>query len=1032
MVIRRQYSICTIISGIWMIMACCLVKIATGTPAENYTLLHFDNENGLPQNSVWSLTTDKAGYLWFCTQGGLVRFDGAHFMIFNSANVPGMQSDRIVWLGTDKQGTVYFGDEFGRSYRQDAPCAFAPVPAIDTGGMRALWAYASGVYRVPISHHYRYIHTSKKKTGGLIVLSAEEVYNYYIPQEAEDQLTLEYLHGDSVAPVLTVTTWDNYMPLFFGDTLCMLSQSGHAIFVHKGRILHEETYADLALDEHAFRIFGQEHFIYREHNLYQLLPGPSFRLQQKLLFRNLPCEAIVSIYRIPGTRIYAVGTPTDGLYLFYPKSFSHVFYGSSATKSLNNTYALAEWKNKIITGHYTYNTGTELRMWNEYREGQSYSAHFLFIDRQQQVWFPDGMFIKRTGDLQHFRTMAANRMLSSSAIGMGYCREDSSRIFFVMQTAIGFVKNDSATMLMDMTASMPQKDIVFTAFLAADSTLLIGATRGLYEYHIRTNTLRPVDTSSILNVRVIYRDREGLIWIGTYGQGLYLLQDRKLIKMPAERRHPPLSIIHCILEDTMGYFWISTNKGIYKTGRENLLAYVRDPETDVYYYAFHKTDGLPFYEFNGGCMPCAVADRSGMFWFPALKGLVFFSPANTYVNTMSGNVQFDFAEVDGSRQDDLHRLSVPHDFLQLTLYLSCPYYSNAENLRIEYKIAGYNDAWQQLEAGKIIFNSLPTGHYRLVTRKREGFAIDRYAYASLAFEVLPAFYETFWFRTLSVIFIILSLLLIFRLRYRYILIYNLRLEREVKGRTLLLQQLIADLQESNAFLKISEEHLSRTIAEKDRLVSVLVHDLRSPLRFLKNNTSYLSRNWKKYSSQELNNLIFTIDDATRQIHFLSEELMYWIATRDGKYVFDIRDYALSDIVYELAALYRDIIAHSGNRLEIDIPGHIRVQTDKTLLKTVLRNLLDNANKNTEEGLISIRSTEDGGRIRIILSDTGMGMTPDMLQEMNGYLSGSEAEIAQQAQFGHKIIRDFILLLQASIRYVNNREQGVTVIIELKQ
>ncbi len=1033
--LRRLFNLACNPFGVWKrimpVLCCFIIDTAAGMGDTAYTLVHFDNENGLPQNSAFPLLTDKAGYLWFATQGGLVRFDGVHFMIFNAAAIPGMRSDRIIWLGTDQEGTVFFCNEFNQLYKQHTSCSFQPVSYIDSAHMTGIYKEDTDVRWLPLSLYYRGQHTNKNATGRMAVTENGDVYNYYYAGPTH-KITGEFLYGDSVTHLFTEEFEYGAVSLLFGDTICFMGKNGLVIFVHKGSVLSVQKNKDLAWGGagKGFVIPGREHYLYDQYNLYQLYLDTSLQIRKRLLFSHLPCEHIVSVLRLPGTQIYALGTFADGLYLVYPKSFRHVFYGNSARDENNITYAVAAWKDEIITGRYSYRPGTGVRLWNKHtKKAEDYAVRFLFADRKGRLWFPEEGKLKKTADLSYFTTVASDRWLGDHMLGMGYSKEDSNKLLYVTRDDIGLIRNDSAIQLIDALPFLETVKDRFTTFLVHDSILMMGSNKGLYAYHIRSNTLHTIDTASMINIRTIYKDRDGLIWVGTYGQGLHLFRNGSLTRVPADRKYS-LSIIHCIFEDHSGYFWLSTNHGIYKTRKKELLSYFENQQDDIYYYSFHKMDGLPFYELNGGCMPCAMEDQSGQVWFPSLKGLISFSPEKAYVNTTSGAVQFDYIEIDGVRQDDLRQVTLPNGFFQLAIYLSCPYFSNPENLQIEYRIAGHNnDVWQRLDNGKIIFNALPTGHYNLVTRKKEGFG-EQYSFSSLSFEVLPAFYETLWFRTLFIAGVILLLIIIFRLRYRYILIHNLRLEEEVRARTRLQQQLISDLQESNASLKISEKNLSRTVSEKERLVSVLIHDLRSPIRFLKNNIYHLSRNWKKYSPQELNDMFFTIDDTTKQIHFLAEELMYWVSTRSGKYLFDVREYRLSEIVNDLVALYGEIVTHSNNQLIVEAPGDIVIKTERTLLKTILRNLLDNANKNTESGIITIRCSVHAGKVQILVSDSGMGMPPATLHEMNAYFEGAVTDISQQSQFGHRIIRDFVMLLEGQIRYMNNPEQGILVILEL--
>ena len=56
--------------------------------ANGYTIQHFTDENGLPQNSINDLLFDKDGYLWLASQVGLVRFNGSSFKLY----YPGRQT----------------------------------------------------------------------------------------------------------------------------------------------------------------------------------------------------------------------------------------------------------------------------------------------------------------------------------------------------------------------------------------------------------------------------------------------------------------------------------------------------------------------------------------------------------------------------------------------------------------------------------------------------------------------------------------------------------------------------------------------------------------------------------------------------------------------------------------------------------------------------------------------------------------------------------------------------------------------------
>lgn len=67
------------------------------------------SDDGLPQNSVYSILQTRDGYLWFTTLGGLVRYDGVRFTVFNKSNSAGIASNRFTALYEDAWGSLWIG-----------------------------------------------------------------------------------------------------------------------------------------------------------------------------------------------------------------------------------------------------------------------------------------------------------------------------------------------------------------------------------------------------------------------------------------------------------------------------------------------------------------------------------------------------------------------------------------------------------------------------------------------------------------------------------------------------------------------------------------------------------------------------------------------------------------------------------------------------------------------------------------------------------------------------------------------------------
>jgi ligand-binding sensor domain-containing protein len=75
--------------------------------AQQYSFINYNNDDGLPQSQVRSITQDSLGYLWIATLGGVSRFDGYTFENFSVLD--GLLGNQVYSLSVDKDGMVWMG-----------------------------------------------------------------------------------------------------------------------------------------------------------------------------------------------------------------------------------------------------------------------------------------------------------------------------------------------------------------------------------------------------------------------------------------------------------------------------------------------------------------------------------------------------------------------------------------------------------------------------------------------------------------------------------------------------------------------------------------------------------------------------------------------------------------------------------------------------------------------------------------------------------------------------------------------------------
>src|SRR5258705_788702 len=89
-----------------LIIFCTQLTAATTLQAQSYSSVHYDKKDGLPSATVYNITQDKKGFIWFGTENGLCRFDGKNFRTYTTKD--GLPDNSILKVYGDNSGRVYF------------------------------------------------------------------------------------------------------------------------------------------------------------------------------------------------------------------------------------------------------------------------------------------------------------------------------------------------------------------------------------------------------------------------------------------------------------------------------------------------------------------------------------------------------------------------------------------------------------------------------------------------------------------------------------------------------------------------------------------------------------------------------------------------------------------------------------------------------------------------------------------------------------------------------------------------------------
>lgn len=969
----------------------------------HYAIRHFTDEDGLPQNSVKGIVPDKNGFLWLATENGLTRFDGNYFLNFNSDNVPGLKSSRMA-----------------RIY----PCDTAIAAETDIG--QILTVTESKVKHIGNEMlGYKYQQYVATQNDYYPIRGWPDDYGAHFAKERPivlpgntdnyfkvDHDTISAVKDGRVVYRMIQPKLDLLHLFVCNSQLFYLRKDGQIIKWEKERPVNMSLTGDLLSDaafgkgkmELFWNLPAQQVFVYVDHNCYQLQPAAGDRIHSSMVIRDFDLHQhyVTSVYydRL-NSRVF-LGSSTKGLYICTRQQFKVRKTDNSEAEVF---YAQAPFPGNAVvtTSGLTFNQNGKYnwRSSSFNREG-ALEKYTLARDRQGRYWGRAGMtLVGISPDFsQVFRKIELPYLINQ-------VYTDQEGILWVGGKYPG---------LYYMKTADPGQALQFLKAAVEDVTyikegppgiLWIGSSNGLYRVHLpsgRTDTIRGLEGGF---VRSIYIPQAGEIWITTYNRGVFLYRNEKLVALPQDRQQY-MATTHCITEDEQGYFWLTTNKGLFSIRRQDALDFADGKQRDLFYYYFGKDQGFNTNEFNGGCEPCAFQYDNGDISLPSLDGLVQFAPSSIRMELPDKGIYIDWVEHNLKLTSTGERFDLPNNFRTFRVHVSSPYFGDSRNLQFYYSLEKADEEeeqqiWLPVSSDRTItFSSLPSGEYRIHIRKLKGFGRDQYIEKVIAIHIQQAFYEKGWFRLAIFIVLICLVVVFYKIRLRHIREKNQQLELKVMSRT-------RELEETMTILRESDKQLRKQSFMHERLLAAITHDIKTPLRFL------LRVNKDEPSSgvlQEKEIKTVTYDSLYR-MHHLVDNLIHYMRTSFLTGEFSEETVDIYQVVEEKMEIFGPVSGSKGIEIINNITPETTVMVNKLLLAVVLHNLLDNAIKYTARGYVELSAERDDRILTIHVLDMGSGMPEPVMNWINQTANEGSAHFGG-AGIGLILVKELLTLINGRL------------------
>ncbi|MDE5877162.1 MAG: response regulator [Muribaculaceae bacterium] len=959
-------------------------------PGNDLKFRHYTTEEGLPSNCIRDIVQDRTGFVWFATDGGLVRYDGKRFRTFEPVCCDSCGCGRYAMSLAVYKDNILVGTDKGLQFYDAHTERLTPIIIKDSldrpvqieGNVRDVlvdrrgdvWLSidGNGIFQISNGCTLKQRYEFPECSNYLSMMLEDSAGELWAVSSLGSGLLYRYDRGAGTFRPFSLTidgrptdtaalcVWqDNSGRYWLGTwnngVLCFDARNGHAVRMlspsqcHGAEHIHSMTsYGD------GYMLIGSDGGLWRmnmttgEYNLYVNDELNPYSISDQFVYPLLTDHEggvwVGTFYRglnyiVPGAGRFREWRPSR----FVNSVAGHIISALTEDSDGNiwigsDDGGLSSYSSS--TGHFTHYDVPYTQ------DGTKVNIHSLYAE-QGRLWvgsYARGAGYMENGSWHHLSLSDSDRHYSTYAM-----LRDSRGIMWVSATEwLTRYDPDSGTL-------KKVRDLGSWISSIAEDTrgrLWISTQgRGVYCYDPRHDewvNYRPgaaVGSLSHAHANQVKVSRDGKILVATFdGLNVFDSDSRSFSRMALEL---PVQMIEALAEGDDG-LWIATSKGLSCLHPDGRLE------------SYGAADCLIASQFQPGA---ALESTDGSLYFGSVTGLCAVSPQVSMPPPAAPEIALTGLDVAnatvnvGSRwlpvaPNQLDELKLSGSDNSFSLYFSVLSYTNPSRNRIEYRLDGFDREWIEAgEEGRCTYTNLPPGDYTLYVRG-VGQGGGPVPTRSLRVTVLPAWYATIWMKILyALLFAGLCGVVINRVIRRRDRLHRREIERMASNK---------------------EKEVYRS---KLRFFTTVAHEIRTPVSLiigpLENVTKAAASLGPKVAED-----LDTIDRNSHRLLDLVNQLLDFRKVEQTGRFDDFREVELTALVSGVAERFRSTIEHDGGRLEVVLPdAEILATVDREAVIKMVSNLINNARKYTRDMVrVECALTADGSGVMISVTDNGIGIS----------------------------------------------------------
>lgn len=501
-----------------------------------------------------------------------------------------------------------------------------------------------------------------------------------------------------------------------------------------------------------------------------------------------------------------------------------------------------------------------------------------------------------------------------------------------------------------------------------DNHLFVGTDRALYVFNKARDRFDLLPITAW--IQGIYEDEGGILWINTYGSGVYSYNrsSGKIQQLRSEQGKKNTLVnnyVNGLFEDSKKNLWFCTESGLSKYRRDgqftNYLTESGLPSNQVFKVLeddnrsiwistggglvrldeglprriiYTSRDGLPADQFNYNS---AFKDNDGTLYFGTIKGMVSFNPTKSIKNNfvppifISG-IQINNANIpvheNGILKESIStakEIGLTYDRSNISFNIAALSFVSPKSNAYRYIMEGYDKDWTDITGNqKIYYNKLPPGTYIFKFRGANNNRVWNPAEKKLRIVVSPPWWLSRWAYVLY--FLTFGTITLLGLRY-YLLLLKAN-----------------NAQKMDSFERKKEQEIYTLKLE---FFTNLAHEIRTPLTLIKMPLEKIINN-QKFTDQETAQDLALIEKNTTRLIRLTNQLLDFRKAETNNMSLTFTKTDINTLLAEVFHDFNYLAKDKHLRYDLRLPRiSLTAYVDEEALRKVFTNLIHNAIKYAE-------------------------------------------------------------------------------------